>query len=211
MVQEVNYDFAFDAQWEESKHKRGQPGNAGQFGPGGGGKASPAKKSAEKKPETRTKPAPSKAAPATSKPKALTPAAKLVSNPEKARSGTVAERTAQVENLHQVYKYLGQIAEMHGKAGVKSRDGFVRDNGVPYIVNDKTYEGPRQQAHMCFKNAANDALTHPDRTYVEGYITVHGVPLEHAWTVDQSGQVYDPTITPSEKVGADVVMPGSQM
>ena len=30
-------DQAFDAIWEESKHKRGQPGNAGQFGSGGGG------------------------------------------------------------------------------------------------------------------------------------------------------------------------------
>ena len=28
---------AHDANWEESKHKRGQPENAGQFGPGGGG------------------------------------------------------------------------------------------------------------------------------------------------------------------------------
>jgi len=32
-------DTAFDAgEWEESKHPRGQPENAGQFGPGGGGK-----------------------------------------------------------------------------------------------------------------------------------------------------------------------------
>ncbi len=29
-------------EWEESKHKRGQPGNAGQFGPGGGGGSAPA-------------------------------------------------------------------------------------------------------------------------------------------------------------------------
>ena len=31
---------AADAEWDESKHKRGQPGNAGQFG-SGGGKANP--------------------------------------------------------------------------------------------------------------------------------------------------------------------------
>lgn len=29
----------YSTQWDESKHKRGQPGNAGQFGPGGGGGA----------------------------------------------------------------------------------------------------------------------------------------------------------------------------
>lgn len=34
------------AEWDESKHKRGQPGNAGEFGPGGGG----AKKEKEKAP-----------------------------------------------------------------------------------------------------------------------------------------------------------------
>lgn len=33
-------DLAEDAQWEEGKHKRGQPDNAGQFGSGGTGKSS---------------------------------------------------------------------------------------------------------------------------------------------------------------------------
>lgn len=35
-MEEVGYDFAIDVKFEESKHPRGQPGNAGQFGPGTG-------------------------------------------------------------------------------------------------------------------------------------------------------------------------------
>ena len=38
-------------EWQESKHKRGQPENAGQFGPGGGGAKPPAKTGAAKKSE----------------------------------------------------------------------------------------------------------------------------------------------------------------
>ena len=35
------FDGAFDADWDEGKHPRGQPNNAGQFGPGGGGGGEP--------------------------------------------------------------------------------------------------------------------------------------------------------------------------
>src|ERR1700693_3890626 len=37
-------------QWEEHKHKRGQPKNKGQFGPGGGGSSSEEGAEAEKNP-----------------------------------------------------------------------------------------------------------------------------------------------------------------
>lgn len=37
LVEMSTPDMAHDADWEEGKHPRGQPGNAGQFGSGGGG------------------------------------------------------------------------------------------------------------------------------------------------------------------------------
>jgi hypothetical protein len=40
VIADALLNFAQDAQWEESKHPRGQPDNAGQFGPGGGGEKS---------------------------------------------------------------------------------------------------------------------------------------------------------------------------
>ena len=33
-----------------------------------------------------------------------------------------------------------------------------------------------------------------DLTYVEGFVAIHGVPIEHAWCVDANGVVVDPTI-----------------
>src|ERR1019366_9509755 len=44
------------------------------------------------------------------------------------------------------------------------------------------------------------AIGNPSLTYVEGYITVHGVPIKHAWTVDEDGQVVDSTIDGAGKV-----------
>jgi predicted ABC-type ATPase len=145
--------FAGDADWKESDHPRGQPGNAGQFGAGGGSKS-------EKK------------------------------------ASKVPSRGDQVKAAGGVADFL----RMAGGSGGKIQE-FVLKNGQPYTVNDKTYAGPRKPMHQCFKNAAEDAMEHRDRTYVEGYITVHGVPIDHAWTVDDKGQVYDPTIHPNENVG----------
>ena len=47
----------YEANWDEAKHKRGQPGNAGQFGPGGG----QAKPATTGKPPAASPPAPRKA------------------------------------------------------------------------------------------------------------------------------------------------------
>jgi hypothetical protein len=52
------------------------------------------------------------------------------------------------------------------------------------------YNVPKQ----CFKNAAGLALA-TGFTYFEGYIDVHGVPIHHAWCVDDSKQIVDPTLT----------------
>jgi hypothetical protein len=45
-------------------------------------------------------------------------------------------------------------------------------------------------------NAAHLALSNPDMSYVEGKITIHGIPIEHAWCVGDDGIVVDPTIVP---------------
>lgn len=47
---------------------------------------------------------------------------------------------------------------------------------------------------QCFANAGALALSEPDLTYVEGYGCPSGlIPVEHAWCVDRSGRVIDPT------------------
>lgn len=58
----------------------------------------------------------------------------------------------------------------------------------------KTFAGTRGKVHECYKNAGQLALD-DDGTYCEGYVSVHGVPLEHAW-IWKNGRVIDPTVTP---------------
>lgn len=51
---------------------------------------------------------------------------------------------------------------------------------------------------QCFMNAQRLALAglHDRRVqYVEGLVTVHGVPIDHAW-IEFNGKVYDPTLKP---------------
>jgi uncharacterized protein len=71
----------------------------------------------------------------------------------------------------------------------------LTESGSQFLVDEKTYAGPHGKPHQCYKNAADAAMTNPGKyTYVEGLVTVHGVPIEHAWVVDRQGRVVDPTI-----------------
>ena len=146
-----------DADFEESKHPRGQPGNAGQFASTPGGSSTPAKHAAP-------------------------------------TNQAAANRGA--DNLK---SYLRMVAEMHGP-GQPNVPNFLLKNGRTFRVTEKTYEGKRKTAKLCYMNATQAALSDPDLTYVEGYITVHGVPIQHAWNVNKAGDVIDPTITKSEHV-----------
>src|SRR5260221_725834 len=53
-------------------------------------------------------------------------------------------------------------------------------------------------AQGCYRNATLVALERGDLTYVEGYATVHGVPISHAWLVDRTGLVLEPTLRPKD-------------
>lgn len=100
-----------------------------------------------------------------------------------------------------VMDYLKLVAKL--QQGRPSVAQFLLDHGKSYKVNAKTFEGRRGKAGHCYMNATRQALE-TGRTYVEGYMTFLGIPIEHAWTMDNSGQVYDPTIKPhpNEKIGS---------
>jgi hypothetical protein len=111
----------------------------------------------------------------------------------------------QVAHTQQLHKLLGEISSMmHGH---KITEDFVLNHGLPYLVNEKTYAGRRATAKECFKNATQKVLANPDLHYVEGHILVHGVPIHHAWTANETGQVYDPTLKPSKYVGGYIGVP----
>jgi hypothetical protein len=78
---------------------------------------------------------------------------------------------------------------------------FVLANGRDYAIGPNTFDGPRGTPKECFANAAHLALRDRSLTYVEGKITCHGIPIDHAWCVDANGIVVDPTIdTPKGRI-----------
>lgn len=173
------------AEFKESKHPRGQPGNSGQFAaaPGGGKKSTEGAEGGGD------------------------PGAGEGGKEGKVSPTKIAPRAKQIDAAVDLAKYLRMVSGARKRGGGKSAEGkktpeqFILESGHPYVVNPKTYEGPRDPMHECYRNATLATLKNKDRTYVEGYITVHGVPVEHAWTVDEKGQVYDSTISPDMNIG----------
>jgi len=85
--------------------------------------------------------------------------------------------------------------EMRKKAfGPNLQNDFMLAHGVEYAFNAGSFAGPRAERNQCYANATHLALYNKDLTYVEGYVAIHGVPIEHAWCVDADGVVVDPTI-----------------
>lgn len=71
-------------------------------------------------------------------------------------------------------------------------------HGRDYTIGPQTFSGPRGEAGMCYMNATHLAVLDPSLTYVEGKVSVYGVPIDHAWCVDADGVVVDPTLGPDE-------------
>jgi len=164
--------------FKESEHPRGQPNNAGQFAPAPGG-------SKKTEPEGGKEP----------------PKQEGKSENEPIIPGRIAGRKAQLDGVLALDGYLLQLSKMQKTPeGVKAREKFILDHGMPFTANENTYAGERGTMHLCYENSTKAALNNPDLTYVEGYVLVHGVPVHHAWTVDKTGQIFDPTVDPNEGI-----------
>lgn len=81
-------------------------------------------------------------------------------------------------NMYSLLKQFGQ-----GFTGCALPEGFIRGT-----------------AKQCYRNSYNLAIS-LGLTYVEGIAIheAHGVPLQHAWCVDDQGRVYDVTWDTPEK------------
>lgn len=119
-----------------------------------------------------------------------------------------ASQEEQREAARGLESYLRMTSDMYGRGQV-NHSSFVMENGKQFFSDADTYRGRRGQQHMCYMNATNRAIDHPDKyAYVEGYVTVHGVSIAHAWNVDrETGRVVDPTIRSNDGIGAYVGVP----
>jgi hypothetical protein len=73
---------------------------------------------------------------------------------------------------------------------------YTVEHGVEYAWRpyDAERYGPKGLFRQCFRNAWNLSHRHPELTYVEGFgSNSAGIPLHHAWTIDEDGFVQDPT------------------
>lgn len=97
------------------------------------------------------------------------------------------------------------IALLEMMADLVKRNGGPEDSVPAFLLKHGRYfdgervKGPRGKAHQCYANAGKIALNGVGYTYVEGYVEVSGVPLNHAFLLDREGRVCDPTIRPGGK------------
>lgn|SRR3990167_1892526 len=64
------------------------------------------------------------------------------------------------------------------------------------------------QISRCFDNCLKIAIKHPELKYIEGYTNCFNIPFEHAFLVNDSNEVIDPTLAiptmrESERYGSE--------
>ena len=172
-------DRAWDAgKFEEEKHPRAKGGSTGgQFVKKGGGGSAGAQPQGQPKHGAQTQgPSP------------------------------VPSYGEQQKGIAGITAYLEQAAGLQqprvARAGLSdSVQSLLLKDGQPYHMDAQTFAGPRRKLKECYKNAASAALDDPDLTYVEGVVSVMGIPIDHAWNVDKAGNVRDPTFPNGNHLG----------
>jgi hypothetical protein len=95
-----------------------------------------------------------------------------------------------------------QFEAMHRAWPDNKMVAFMLQYGRDYAIGPHTFSLPRGEPKQCFMNATHLALELPHLTYVEGKIAMMGIPIEHAWCIDEEGVVVDPTLAPGIKDGS---------
>src|SRR5882672_4438154 len=106
--------------------------------------------------------------------------------------GTTTNAQISLGGSEGLRRYVAMVDKLQGGKGAAAllvAHGHEFD--VPPAAN---VTGTKRTQHKCYQTAGRIAINDPTFTYVEGYLSVHGVPIEHAWLVDAQGVVHDPTL-----------------
>lgn len=138
-------------------------------------------------------------------------------NPEAGRCGRPAEGGKE----HGLTSFLKQVTEAFPNQ--KSYYGVLYENGHAGVVDSFSKEEreflktlkPRGGCRIgqCYMNAqrmATRALDDPRVKYMEGLVSVHGVPISHAW-IEFNGKVYDPTLKTESGKGKTITRQGEKI
>lgn len=112
-------------------------------------------------------------------------------------SYTAPTKEVQAEHVTAIKDYLSSVDAMmspHVAEGITTPSRFVLDNGRAFNITDKTFSGGRMTQKECYRNAALKMMDTHGLTYVEGYVHIGPLAIEHAWLSDKSGNVIDPTL-----------------
>ena len=109
--------------------------------------------------------------------------------------------------LKSMMKKMGTMMDGKTLWGALYRHGSLRKTS-PLTPEEQKYlndlGAKRCKVGLCYMNAQSMVVSdhhrkNPRLKYVEGLVTVHGVPIDHAW-VEINGKVADPTpINPQKK------------
>lgn len=107
-------------------------------------------------------------------------------------------KVKQQSSIEGIKQYLQQIAAMRGippKGWKHTPESYILEHGKPCWITPTTYKGKRGTPKLCYMNAAKLAQNDSSLTYVEGYVDISILPIEHAWCVDANFNVIDPTLS----------------
>lgn len=88
-------------------------------------------------------------------------------------------------------EHMRQYVDMIAKMGAPHFE-WMQKHGKVFEIDDQTFIGGKAQ--QCYKNTFQATMLDEDVTYTEGYMSVHGVPIHHAWGTTKDGKVRDYTI-----------------
>lgn len=119
---------------------------------------------------------------------------------------STGKKSELMHTLQKIGKLWG-YDHVWARLGKKGHEG---DTKTPFTKDELKMIKDLKQNHRCelgycFMNAqrlAVDALSDPKIKYVEGLVTVHSVPIDHAW-LEVNGKVWDPTLMKSPGVAKD--------
>jgi hypothetical protein len=74
-------------------------------------------------------------------------------------------------------------------------ESFILEHGKEYALGPKSFAKSKMKSGLCYMNAATQVFENHDLTYVEGYASVYGIPIQHAWVIDREGQIIERTMT----------------
>ena len=110
--------------------------------------------------------------------------------------------TTETKNeISTIEQYIQMLIEMysqnsnHWESIAKCYEFFL-ENGAKLTEIDREAsikEGLGKEAKQCYGNCQGIALYRKDLTYYDGYC-MSVIPLEHAWLVNEDGEIVDPTL-----------------